>query len=326
MMQDGRPVIYHHHNHKPEEIVEDVKTQGPWLYLLEKHCGTLAGASILDVGCGLGGLMLACSNHGAHPVGVDPSHIIHVARTAMAQTVGRALPLVRSDGRALPFKADSFDIVVSVGVLEHITRPKALIEEMVRVLKPGGTFLLYFGPNSLLRFAQSSQHRNIVLSYWTPKDAEDTMRQMQLSIIRKVWTDVVRYRFQRDSFTIRRAGLYGHFATSLIGMARRFNLVMAVTLVCRALETISLQRNIGLIATKKPGFSQPQRIPLGANHFTGVNKELVDILECPSCKSELDLNAEEVTNAEIVKGTLYCRKCDCKYPIVDAIPEFLPSE
>jgi uncharacterized protein YbaR (Trm112 family) len=58
-----------------------------------------------------------------------------------------------------------------------------------------------------------------------------------------------------------------------------------------------------------------------------MKKELMDILACPVCKGDLDLSInEEDDKEEIVKGTLYCRKCDERYPIEDGIPNLLPPE
>ena len=57
-----------------------------------------------------------------------------------------------------------------------------------------------------------------------------------------------------------------------------------------------------------------------------MKKELMDILACPVCKGELELSVEEENEKEVVSGTLYCAKCDVHYPIVDTIPNLLPSE
>ena len=57
-----------------------------------------------------------------------------------------------------------------------------------------------------------------------------------------------------------------------------------------------------------------------------MKKELMDILACPVCKGELELNVEEENETEVVRGSLYCRKCDERYPIVDTIPNLLPPD
>ncbi len=57
-----------------------------------------------------------------------------------------------------------------------------------------------------------------------------------------------------------------------------------------------------------------------------MKKELMEILACPVCKGELELTVDEENKEEIVSGSLYCRKCDERYPIVDTIPNLLPPD
>jgi len=57
-----------------------------------------------------------------------------------------------------------------------------------------------------------------------------------------------------------------------------------------------------------------------------MKKELMDILACPVCKGELELKVDEENETEVVTGSLYCRKCDVNYPIVDTIPNLLPPD
>jgi uncharacterized protein YbaR (Trm112 family) len=57
-----------------------------------------------------------------------------------------------------------------------------------------------------------------------------------------------------------------------------------------------------------------------------MKRELIDILACPMCKGELELSVDEENETEIVAGSLYCPKCDVRYPIADAIPNLLPPE
>jgi len=57
-----------------------------------------------------------------------------------------------------------------------------------------------------------------------------------------------------------------------------------------------------------------------------VQAELLDILVCPVCKEELALTVDEENETEIVAGSLYCPRCDARYPIADAIPNLLPPD
>ena len=55
-----------------------------------------------------------------------------------------------------------------------------------------------------------------------------------------------------------------------------------------------------------------------------MKKELLKILACPVCKGGLELTVEKQRGEEVVSGSLLCRKCDERYPIVDTIPNLLP--
>ncbi len=57
-----------------------------------------------------------------------------------------------------------------------------------------------------------------------------------------------------------------------------------------------------------------------------MKKDLMEILACPVCKSELELKADEEDGDEVVTGALLCAACDESYPIEDTIPNLLPPE
>jgi uncharacterized protein YbaR (Trm112 family) len=57
-----------------------------------------------------------------------------------------------------------------------------------------------------------------------------------------------------------------------------------------------------------------------------MKRELLDILVCPVCKNNLGLSIKEENGKEIISGSLYCKKCDIYYPIVDTIPDLLPQK
>ena len=56
---------------------------------------------------------------------------------------------VSGDPVALPFGDGEFDTVLSCGVLEHVQRPADSLDELHRVLRPGGSLLIYKLPNRL---------------------------------------------------------------------------------------------------------------------------------------------------------------------------------
>ncbi|MBM18090.1 MAG: methyltransferase type 11 [Epsilonproteobacteria bacterium] len=111
---------------------------------------------VLDVGCGAGLLLIGVAKHlhqNGRAIGIDIWSDIDLSNNAPGFTLRNAelegvqnrLEVHTADVRQLPFEKDSFDIVVSSLVIHNIEseqeRNKAL-DEMLRVLKPGGTLLL----------------------------------------------------------------------------------------------------------------------------------------------------------------------------------------
>src|SRR5262245_51807964 len=98
-----------------------------------------AGVSVLDVGCGNGYVLSHYARHGARVSGVDitPTAVqLSQRRFELAGLEGRFDVI---DGERLPYPDGAFDVVCSMGVLHHVSDPAPLVDEIYRVLKPGGT-------------------------------------------------------------------------------------------------------------------------------------------------------------------------------------------
>jgi SAM-dependent methyltransferase len=67
--------------------------------------------------------------------------------------------IVRFDGVSVPFSDNAFDTVLCTEVLEHAARPQALIAEIHRVLKPGGTLIATVPFSARVHFATHDYHR-----------------------------------------------------------------------------------------------------------------------------------------------------------------------
>jgi ubiquinone/menaquinone biosynthesis C-methylase UbiE len=96
------------------------------------------GKAVLDVGCGAGVDLARFAKHGAICTGVDLSDsAIDLARANFEQQ-GLAADLRVANGEALPFPDNSFDVVFAHGVVQYTADPQRLVDEVRRVLKPGG--------------------------------------------------------------------------------------------------------------------------------------------------------------------------------------------
>ena len=96
---------------------------------------------VLDAGCGTGLSTHLLSQKKEKVVGIDLSPLfLQKGR----QKLGRPdLPLVAGDLLSLPFKSNSFDLVVMYLVIEVLPDAEQALREMMRVLRPGGTFIIY---------------------------------------------------------------------------------------------------------------------------------------------------------------------------------------
>jgi SAM-dependent methyltransferase len=100
------------------------------------------GLKVLDVGCGNGYVLFQYARIGADVTGVDlTATAIDLSRKRFA--LGGLLgTFVEIDGEHLPFPDDHFDIVCSMGVLHHISNPQTTVDEIYRVLRPGGRLIV----------------------------------------------------------------------------------------------------------------------------------------------------------------------------------------
>lgn len=100
----------------------------------------LNGRAIVDVGGGPGYFADAFRAAGSLYLGVDPDVGELSARGELPDGV------VRASGTELPVRTDSVDICYSSNVLEHVAEPTRMLDEMVRVTRPGGTVFVSFTP------------------------------------------------------------------------------------------------------------------------------------------------------------------------------------
>lgn len=113
---------------------------------LEKSLADLSGKYILDLGCGRGRVSRLALRKGARlAVGLDLSD-------NMIRLAGNAAPKIIGNAGVLPFRRQTFDLVVCALILGHIRDLESTLREIHQTLRPGGELLITdFHPFATLR-------------------------------------------------------------------------------------------------------------------------------------------------------------------------------
>lgn len=167
----------------------------------------------IDVGCGRGeGVGEWLSSHARSYLGVD------ISKAAVEASRNRGLDAVQvSDASDLPCESSSFDLAVCFDVLEHHFSPQLVAAEVLRVLRPGGRFLVTV-PN----VAHWRRRADLMLGRWNPLGDEQS--------VRRPWRDPHIRFFGRASLhrmleetgflNVRVDGLSGAFLVHIPGLRR----------------------------------------------------------------------------------------------------------
>lgn len=126
----------------------DEAYQRPYVELV--NCYTPPNSRILDLGCGNGISAMLLNRAGHHVVGTDVSSLfLEDARQweySESDSDRHTLKYRVCDVLELPFEAESFDVVCSNELIEHLPDVETALSEMIRVTRKGGRIIVS-GPN-----------------------------------------------------------------------------------------------------------------------------------------------------------------------------------
>jgi SAM-dependent methyltransferase len=147
---------------------------------------------ILDWGCGLGQVTSLLAERGAEVTAFDYRPAANAPTTQPLDRFPELELYVSPDPVRLPFGDGAFGAVLSCGVLEHVQDPDGSVDEIRRVLQPGGTFYIYNLPN---RWGYTEKVARLLGLYYHGELPDD-----------RVYTvDTARTLLERHGFTIAEA-------------------------------------------------------------------------------------------------------------------------
>lgn len=141
-------------------------TYAPWMAEVMEFTRH-ANKDVLEIGAGMGTDLAQFAKHGARCTDLDLSagHLEHAKRNFALR--GLDARFFHGDGEGLPFDDNEFDVVYSNGVIHHTPNTGQVIEEIYRVLRPGGKAII-------MVYAENSWH------YWRQIVFELGIRKAEL--------------------------------------------------------------------------------------------------------------------------------------------------
>ncbi len=142
------------------------------------------GAKVLDVGCGDGALLGEFAKRFDFALyGADVNENAVKLAKEMFDKYSLAGSFEKIEPYSYPFGDDSFDLVVSTDVIEHVRFPEKLLSEVKRVLKPGGYFIVTT-PNRFSKIPESNLH----VCEWFPEEFEEMLTPFFGEPVKKIFS------------------------------------------------------------------------------------------------------------------------------------------
>ncbi len=159
------------------EAKTDPLFHGPTCRLIAAHLDLQPEDDLLDVACGAGNFLARHATHVHRVTGLDISGIrAAMARKRLADRIAAGTAqIVAGDAGALPWPDGTFSAVTCMASLEEFTAPQAALNEMRRVLRPGGRVALTMGAK--VGPAAVRKWDRLGWSVWTEADVRRMMSE-----------------------------------------------------------------------------------------------------------------------------------------------------
>jgi 2-polyprenyl-6-hydroxyphenyl methylase/3-demethylubiquinone-9 3-methyltransferase len=129
-------------------VKAEPKVKAPWVLAKIKKQGLPPDGKILDISCGTGLLCNALAHEGFNVTGVDlnPQNL----KLAQENDETKSVRYIVANPVCLPFSSGTFDVVTAMDIWPREKDPEQVINEISRVLKPGGLFFYHSFNRNLL--------------------------------------------------------------------------------------------------------------------------------------------------------------------------------
>jgi SAM-dependent methyltransferase len=193
-----------------------------------------APGRVLDWGCGYGQVTALLRSKGVETIAFDYREGLPAPTRAPLERFPEIEAHLSPDPVVLPFDDDTFDTVLSCGVLEHVPFPDESLEEIRRVLRSGGTFYVTNLPN---RYSYTERIARLLGFYYHGRLPDD-----------RVYTKASIHRLlDRHGFTLeefRRVHMlpltFGGPARPIWAISRALEHIPVLNLVATSLELVAV--------------------------------------------------------------------------------------
>ena len=152
---------------------------------------------IIDVGCGFGAtnLVLAERFVESEIVGIDLSEpLLELAReTAAEANLGGRIRFEKADVHQIPYPDDTFDVVLNINMVHLVDKPVQMLNEIERILMPGGYLYIADLRRSLLGFVESEIRSGLTIA-----EAREVFDQSEIRTGDLTWS-VLWWKFEARS-------------------------------------------------------------------------------------------------------------------------------
>lgn len=204
---------------------------------------------------------------------------------------------VCADVEKLPFKSDSVDVVLTIRVIHHLSKPAIFFHEVQRMLKHDGLFMLEFANKRNLKNIGKYFLKKIKVSPFSsePYQVGETILNFHPEQIKKL--------LKSENFEIKKALSVSNFRISFLKRHFRIGFLLFWERVYQNLFSF-----LGL------GPSIFFKSVLKKNKINDLNFNFSEILCCPMCKNEKLTFGQD--------GKIACEKCGSNFSIDKGIYNF----